>query len=187
MKSADIAIAYGVTMCDERSPREHCNWDGTQFNTKGMKEEGKLHELGHWAISERRHLPDFGLGPGPDTNYEAYDRAKKKLNISDEEDAPFYSYDKEETLACTMEFIHAAVGGHNMLRYMQDRYFVSLDGHWDSSTGSTYDAFIKDMRLLQDKKIINKNWVPLLLRKSLNKTHLKLLQSFKRMVKNIPG
>lgn len=187
MNSSDIAKAYGLLMCDERNPKTYCNWDGKQFNTKGVSEEGKLHELGHWTISKTKHLPDFGLGPGPDTNFDAYEKAKKRLGIDDEEDAPFYSYDKEETMACTMEFIYAAIGGHNMMKYMEDRYFISRDGSWDDTTGSTYAAFIEDMKEFQKRGLISKSWVPKLLRPFLNKTHLKRLRDFKKMVKEIPG
>jgi hypothetical protein len=185
MNSSDIARGYGVIMDDERSPKEHCNWDGNQFNTQGMKEEGKLHELGHWAISEDRHLPDFGLGPGPDTNSEAYNKAKKRLGIDDEDEVAFQFYDKEETRACVMEFIHGALCGHNMARYMEDRFFTTRGGRWDDSTGSCYSSFMDDIGWLQSKKIINDDWVPLLLEPTLGEEELKRIKDFKEMVERI--
>jgi hypothetical protein len=185
MNSKDIAKALEVTMRDDLAPAEHCNWDGKKFNTKGVREDGKLHELGHWAISDRKHLPDFGLGPGPDTRFEAYKKAYSKL--SSEEDKDHRSSSREETLACVMEFLYAAIGGHNMLKYMEDRFFLERNGRWDRGTGSSYNSFIKEIQWLQNKNLISKSWVPVQLRKVLKKNHLQLLRAFKKMVKEIPG
>lgn len=185
MNSGDIAKAYGVIMDDERSPSEHCNWDGKQFNTKGMKEEGKLHELSHWLISDRTELPEFGLGPGPDSNFTAYNAAKVRLDVDHEAEASYHSYDKEETRACVMEFIHGAVCGSNMRRYMEDRFFLKMNGQWDSSTGASYSTFMDDIIWLQGKKIISDDWVPLLLEPALGEDELKRIKDFKEMVESI--
>lgn len=185
MNSADIAKAYGVTMDDARAPSEHCNWDGKQFNTKGVREDGKLHELSHWLISDRTDLPEFGLGPGPDSNYKAYNEAKARLEVDSEAEAAYYSYDKEETRACVMEFIHGAVCGHDMRRYMEDRFFLKIRGSWDDSTGSSYSVFMDDIAWLQRKNIISDDWVPLLLEPVLGKEELKRIKDFKEMVERI--
>lgn len=185
MNSADIAKAYGVIMDDERAPNEHCNWDGEKFNTKSVREDGRLHELSHWLISDKRHLPEFGLGPGPDSNFKAYNAAKDRLGVDHEAEAPYYSYDEEETRACVMEFIHGAVCGHHMRKYMEDRFFLKIWGGWDDSTGSSYSVFMNDIGWLQQKKIISDDWVPLLLKPFLGEEELTLIKNFKEMVERI--
>ena len=50
-------------------PRSHM-WDGHTMAVNNWQFETYdiIHEIAHWLIAEdRRHLPDFGLGTGPDS------------------------------------------------------------------------------------------------------------------------
>ncbi|HEV2187534.1 MAG TPA: hypothetical protein VGR70_10015 [Stellaceae bacterium] len=63
----DFARAHGMAVHPEGTSRAY-NWDGVALD--GATEAYViLHEVAHYLLAppERRVLPDFGLGPGPDT------------------------------------------------------------------------------------------------------------------------
>lgn len=64
-----LAIARNAGMAvHPRGTRSRFNWDGAALD--GATEAYViLHEVAHFVLAppERRSLPDFGLGPGPDT------------------------------------------------------------------------------------------------------------------------
>jgi hypothetical protein len=67
LAALDVARAHGMAV---HPPGAACayNWDGAALD--GATEAYViLHEVAHFMLapSERRALPDFGLGPGPDT------------------------------------------------------------------------------------------------------------------------
>jgi hypothetical protein len=66
-QALDFARAHGIAI---HPPGAQCvyNWDGAALD--GATEAYViLHEVAHYRLAppERRALPDFGLGPGPDT------------------------------------------------------------------------------------------------------------------------
>jgi hypothetical protein len=66
-QALDFARAHGIAV---HPPGTQCayNWDGAALD--GTTEAYViLHEVAHYLLAppERRALPDFGLGPGPDT------------------------------------------------------------------------------------------------------------------------
>jgi hypothetical protein len=66
-QALDLARAHGIAV---HPPGAQCayNWDGAALD--GATEAYViLHEVAHYLLAppERRALPDFGLGPGPDT------------------------------------------------------------------------------------------------------------------------
>lgn len=182
MKPLEIFDAYGVSYASDRSPKEYCNWDGQQFNIAGVRADGLLHEISHWVISDKKNLPDFGIGPGPDTTSAAYRAAYSKKNM----EPKYNNGDLDETRACVLEFIFGVICGFSALRYMQDRFFVKSGSMvWDMGTGSAEQSFMEDIDWLKDKKIIDKNWVPYQLKKLLSKEHLKRIKEFRSLVKTI--
>lgn len=62
-----IAEAYGIATLDEE-PARFLSWDGRVLRTRS--EPWVLaHEVAHWLLCPPglRHLPDFGLGAGPES------------------------------------------------------------------------------------------------------------------------
>jgi hypothetical protein len=66
LEALDFARAHGLPA----HPGTECafNWDGAALDG-GVEAYVILHEVAHFLLAppERRALPDFGLGPGPDT------------------------------------------------------------------------------------------------------------------------
>ena len=63
----DLVMSFGVPVIHEK-PSTAFSWDGHAIRTQS-EASVLVHELAHWQIAppDRRHLPDFGLGAGPET------------------------------------------------------------------------------------------------------------------------
>lgn len=66
-KAVALAATMGIGICDE-DPAVAYSWDGCVIRTRS-ETSVVFHEIAHWQIApeERRALPDFGLGAGPET------------------------------------------------------------------------------------------------------------------------
>jgi hypothetical protein len=66
-----LAYGFGIAVRDE-APAVAFSWDGRCLRA-GSEASVVLHEIAHWRIcpAERRRLPDFGLGAGPETGRKA--------------------------------------------------------------------------------------------------------------------
>lgn len=66
-KAIALAQAMGIGTCDEE-PAAAYSWDGRVIRTRS-ETSVVFHEIAHWQIApaDRRGLPDFGLGAGPET------------------------------------------------------------------------------------------------------------------------
>lgn len=64
-----LAQAYGIPTLDEE-PAQAFSWDGVVLRTRS-EPWVLLHEIGHWLLCPpaRRHLPDFGVGAGPESGF----------------------------------------------------------------------------------------------------------------------
>ena len=62
-----LAETYGIPTLDEE-PAAAFSWDGAVLRVRS-EPWVILHEVGHWLVCppERRHLPDFGVGAGPES------------------------------------------------------------------------------------------------------------------------
>ena len=67
LTALDFARAHGIAVHPEGTACAY-NWDGTALDGS-VEAYVILHEIAHFLLAppERRALPDFGLGPGPDT------------------------------------------------------------------------------------------------------------------------
>lgn len=76
-----LAHAHGIATLDEK-PSLSFMWDGRVVRTD-VEATVIIHEVAHWlcAAPERRHLLDYGLGPGPETTCRAEARAHKRLDF----------------------------------------------------------------------------------------------------------
>jgi hypothetical protein len=62
-----LADAFGIQTLDQE-PAVAFSWDGRRIRTRS-EASVIVHEVAHWLLCapERRPLPDFGLGAGPET------------------------------------------------------------------------------------------------------------------------
>ncbi|MCW2244445.1 hypothetical protein M2352_000036 [Azospirillum fermentarium] len=79
----ELAHAHGIGTLREE-PSSSFMWDGAVIRTV-VEATVIVHEVAHWlcAAPERRHLLDFGLGPGPETTQRKEARAHKRLSFED--------------------------------------------------------------------------------------------------------
>lgn len=66
-KAIALAARLGIPTLDE-DPAAAFSWDGQAIRTRS-EASVVFHEIAHWQIAplERRGLPDFGVGAGPET------------------------------------------------------------------------------------------------------------------------
>lgn len=78
-----LAHAFGIDTVDEEPSRSFM-WDGHAIRTR-IEATVIVHEVAHWLLCapERRHLPDFGLGAGPETSRR--DEANAAFCLTEEE------------------------------------------------------------------------------------------------------
>lgn len=68
-KAVSLNCGWGIPTID-RAPAEAYSWDGRAVSTR-TEASVLIHEVAHWLVapSNRRTLPDFGLGAGPETGW----------------------------------------------------------------------------------------------------------------------
>lgn len=66
-KAVALAARFGIPTLDE-DPAVAFSWDGRAIRTRS-ETSVVFHEIAHWQIApaDRRPLPDFGVGAGPET------------------------------------------------------------------------------------------------------------------------
>lgn len=65
---------------------KHASWNGVVLRAKGMPNTNIIHDLAHFIVAseERKFLPDYGLGLGPDS-YAISERVVADKESEDEE------------------------------------------------------------------------------------------------------
>jgi hypothetical protein len=98
------------------------NWDGTALN--GATEAYViLHEVAHYLLAppERRGLPDFGLGPGPDTRDRAGAERAAQLSVLERE--------ADEAAASLLGILwEAELGQPALASFLDQNWLEGLDG-----------------------------------------------------------
>ena len=94
VKRMEIPIKYV-------SPRDGFSWDGSFMSIK-TEASVIIHEIAHWLVApcERREIPEFGLGAGPETGLVA--QANSACSVGD------YEKHTEELLASLLGIIMEA-------------------------------------------------------------------------------
>ena len=118
--------------------RSPFNWDGTALD--GATEAYViLHEVAHFVLAppERRHLVDFGLGPGPDTTARADAERAAMLAIGER--------DADEAAASLLGILWEAALGHPALASFLDQNW--LEG-LDRSAAPHFSAVLRRLRWL---------------------------------------
>lgn len=67
-----LANCFNITLNWDRDPEESYQWDGIDIACLNQSYSNIIHDIAHWVMSSanRRLLPDFGLGIGPDSAIE---------------------------------------------------------------------------------------------------------------------
>jgi hypothetical protein len=181
MKHQDIAKQYGIAIDYEGDPKKLCNWDGTKINAKGITEDGMIHEISHWILAPetRRSIPDYGLGAGPSSTYDAYNSALKKMG-KEPKDFTYVSDVEEEILTCVLEFCFEGLMGMDMIYLMRDRNFLEYNRlKWEDND---VEVRIKE---LQSRGVIDRFWVPKGIKKIVTQEHRDSLTKFRQLVRSI--
>lgn len=68
-QALDLVQSFGIPAIDAE-PVSAFSWDGAAIRTRS-EVSVLIHEVAHWQIAppDRRRLPDFGLGAGPETGF----------------------------------------------------------------------------------------------------------------------
>ncbi len=125
----DLAHAHGIGTLDEE-PSASFMWDGSVIRTV-VEATVIVHEVAHWlcAAPERRHLLDFGLGPGPETTRRKDARAQQRLS--------FEECMKEEAQTSLLGILWEAELGHPaILAFLEQNWMEA----WERPGTATYFA-----------------------------------------------
>ena len=80
-----LAHAFGIATLDQE-PAVAFSWDGQSIRTRS-EASVIVHEVAHWLLCapERRPLPDFGLGAGPETGLKEIANAAFQVSEAERE------------------------------------------------------------------------------------------------------
>jgi hypothetical protein len=138
-RQAAVAWAQrlGLAVIDEE-PSRAFSWDGCALLTRS-EACVLFHEIAHWQLAapERRSLPDFGLGAGPETGRKAdADRAR----VVDEE-----TRIDEECAASLLGILwEAACGGRAIDAFLEQNWLERYDSAGTHALfGATLDALFR--------------------------------------------
>jgi len=143
-----LARAFGIATLDE-APAAAFSWDGARLRTRS-EASVILHEIAHWQICppDRRHLPDFGLGAGPETGDKA---AADRAAVAD-----FDTRQREETQASMLGILwEAALDQPAFLAFQEQNW---LEG-WDRP--ATAAAIAATVDALHARGLIDATGAPL--------------------------
>jgi hypothetical protein len=111
-----LACDFGIDVRDE-PPAVAFSWDGRCLRVES-EASVVLHEIAHWQICppERRRLPDFGLGAGPETGRKAEADAARVVSDAAKQ--------AEECLASLLGVLwEAALGQPAIAAFLEQNWF----------------------------------------------------------------
>ena len=112
------------------------NWDGTALDAD-TEAYVILHEVAHYVLAppERRQLPDFGLGPGPDTR----DRAGAERSAA----LPVLEREADEAMASLLGILwEAELGQPALASFLDQNWLEGLDRSAASHFAAVLSALI---------------------------------------------
>ncbi len=142
-----LAQALGMTTVHE-APSQSFSWDGQAVRT-GTETAVLLHEIAHWQIAprERRCLPDFGLGAGPETGLKAQADAARCVDDTTKE--------REEDQASLLGILwEVELGGPALIAFCEQNWLELYD------RPRTAEHFISVFSSLQSRGLINEDGRP---------------------------
>jgi hypothetical protein len=131
-----LAQANGIPTRDEE-PAAAFSWDGKLLRTRS-EPWVILHEIAHWLICppERRGLPDFGVGAGPESG------RKEEANLARCVDDAVQQED--ETLSSLLGvLLEAELGQPAILAFVEQNW---LEGHERPGAAAHFRATVEGLR-----------------------------------------
>lgn len=119
-RAVALAEAQGIATLDEE-PAVAFSWDGRVIRSRS-EPSVLLHEIAHWWICppERRPLPDFGLGAGPESGLVAVANAARQTDQPTQE--------REEAMASLLGILwEAELGLPAMAAFAEQNWLEKAD------------------------------------------------------------
>ena len=148
-KAIALAHRLGIPTCDE-APEVAFSWDGCLLRTRS-ETSVVFHEIAHWQLTpvERRGLPDFGLGAGPETGRVAEADAATSVSAITKE----HHEDLASLLGILWEVEYAEPA---LIAFAEQNWFELYE------RASTPAHFVQCLRDLQTRGLISDDGRPLL-------------------------
>jgi hypothetical protein len=142
-----LAARLGVPVLDEE-PAAAFSWDGNAVRTRS-EAYVLIHEVAHWQIAppERRVLPDFGLGAGPETGHVVEADAARCVSDAEKE--------REELLASLLGILWEASLGQPAIHAFVEQNWLEA---WDRPSAA--DQFRHTVDELVARGLIDADGVP---------------------------
>ena len=143
-----LAHAFGIGTLDEE-PQRAFSWDGKVIRWR-TEASVTVHEVAHWQLCapERRGLPDFGLGAGPESGLREI--ADAALAVGPEE------REHEEVLTSLLGILwEAELGQPAILAFLEQNWLEGPD------RPTTVDFFTDRLEELYDRGLIDAEGRPL--------------------------
>lgn len=123
--AVNLARYLGIPTIDE-PPSAAFSWDGSAIRTRS-EAYVLIHEVAHWQIApaERRNIPDFGLGAGPETG------RVKEANAA--RCVPDDVKEREELLASLLGILWETSLGHPAIHAFIEQNWLEA---WDRSAAA---------------------------------------------------
>jgi elongation factor P hydroxylase len=138
---------FGIPAIDE-APTEAFSWDGAAVRTRS-EAAVLIHEVAHWQIAppERRALPDFGLGAGPETGRAAEAEAARCVDLA--------AKAEEELLASLLGILWEATLGHPAIHSFIEQNWLEA---WERPAAA--EQFVRAVDALLERGLVDRNGVP---------------------------
>jgi hypothetical protein len=114
-QALDLLRRFGLGILDE-DPNDGLTWDGQAVAVR-MEPSVIIHEVAHYQLAtpERRHLPDFGLGAGPESGDKPRGEAGRRVFGVD--------CDREEALVSLLGVLwEAELGQPAVLAFLEQNW-----------------------------------------------------------------
>ena len=142
-RAVALAHDFGIATLDEE-PARAFSWDGRVVRTRS-ESSVLLHEIAHWQIcpAERRSLPDFGLGAGPETGRKAEADAARAANQATQE--------REEAMASLLGILwEAQLGLPAVHAFAEQNWLETYDRPGTPAYFVTVIGWLHDAGLIDD-------------------------------------
>lgn len=147
-KAVALARGMGIGTCDE-DPAVAYSWDGQVIRTRS-ETSVVFHEIAHWQIAppERRVLPDFGLGAGPETGF--IDDANRAACVD------FSVKEREENLASLLGILWEVEHDEPAILAFAEQNWLELP-----ERANTHAHFAEHLEMLKERGVIDDDGRPL--------------------------